>query len=133
MWVEIDRFFHPTEAHIAAGRLKAEGIPVNLVGINHASADWLLANALGGIRLQVPAPYVQAAREILSSAPIIETAPTDRCSSCGSQNTTSHTLTWKIALLGVHLFGLPLPWRKGRKQCEDCGTAWTENSDTRTR
>ena len=64
-WTTIDRFFHPTDAHIAAGKLESEGIPVFLLGINHASANWLLSNALGGIRLQVPASQVDDARQIL--------------------------------------------------------------------
>lgn len=125
-WVEIDQFFHQTDAHIAAGRLRAEGVPVNLVGINHASANWLLAIALGGIRLQVPLQHVDTAREIMTSEPIAEEADPDRCSSCGSENTTTNTVSWKLALLGIHLFGIPLPWRRDRRRCEDCGTVWRE-------
>ena len=65
-WTTVDRFFHPTDAHIAAGKLESEGIPVFLLGINHASANWLLSNALGGIRIQVPAKYVDDARKSFS-------------------------------------------------------------------
>jgi len=65
-WTTVDRYFHPTEAHIAAGKLESEGIPVFLLGINHASANWLLSNALGGIRLQVPEDYAEEAKQLLS-------------------------------------------------------------------
>lgn len=44
------RFIYPTAAHIAAGRVEAEGIPVHLDSIHHVSANWLIAHAVGGIR-----------------------------------------------------------------------------------
>ena len=64
-WITIKHFYHPTEAHIAAGRLGSEGIPVFLHGINHATANWLITTALGGIRLQVPENAVEDAKQIL--------------------------------------------------------------------
>jgi hypothetical protein len=126
-WTTIDRFFHPTEAHIAAGRLMAEGIPVNLLGINHVSANWLLANALGGIHLQVPLQYVDVSRDILSSAATVEEPDSEKCPKCGSRDTTSHTTAWKLSLLAIHLFNFPLPLRKGGRRCEECCAAWTEH------
>lgn len=122
--ITVDRFLHPTDAHIAAGKLESEGIPVYLLGINHASANWLIANALGGIRLQVPHRFAEAAREILSVEVSVEEVETDRCPDCGSSNSTGHTTAWKISLLAIHLFNLPLPWGKGRRHCNDCGRTW---------
>lgn len=125
-FVTVDRFLHPTEAHIAAGRLESEGIPVYLLGINHASVNWLIANALGGIRLQVPYQFAEEARAILStitSVGDIEGGP-EQCPDCGSANATSHSTSWKISLLAVHLFSIPLRWGKDQRQCDDCGNTW---------
>ena len=122
-WTTVERYFHPTEAHIAAGKLESEGIPVYLLGINHASANWLYSNALGGIRLQVPADYVEAAKQLLSG--IVEIQPDgEHCPRCGSVETSSMSNSRRIALLSVHLFSLPLPWQSRRRHCESCGYEW---------
>ena len=123
-WITVDRFFHPTEAHIAAGKLESEGIPVFLLGINHASANWLLSNALGGIRLQVPASQVDDARQLL--ARIEEPSDTDEieCPECGGSDTTAMSNSRKIAFLAVHLFSVPLPWSNSRRHCQSCGAEW---------
>ncbi len=127
--VTVDRFLHPTDAHIAAGRLECEGIPVNLFGINHASANWLIAIALGGIRLQVPYEYAEEAREILAAEATVGADDSERCTTCGSSNTTAHSTAWKLSLLAVHLLNIPIPWGKRRRQCNDCGNTW-KASDT---
>ena len=123
-WTTVDRFFHPTEAHIAAGKLESEGIPVFLLGINHAAANWLLSNALGGIRLQVPASHVDDARQLLAQI----ATPTDKgehqCLECGGSDTTAMSNSRKIAFLAVHLFSIPLPWQSNRRHCQSCGAEW---------
>ena len=83
-WTTVDRYFHPTEAHIAAGLLESNGIPVFLLGINHASANWLLSNALGGIQLQVPAQFVAEANEILAETNQERANDSDTCPECDS-------------------------------------------------
>lgn len=127
-WVTVDRFFHPTDAHIAAGRVESEGIPVYLLGINHASVNWLMSNALGGIRLQVPGQFAQQAREILADLPPAEdTEPV--CPACGSSDTSAVTTSRKIAFLAIHLFSLPLPWQRDRRHCHSCGEEWATGDD----
>jgi len=129
-WTTIDRFFHPTDAHIAAGRIESEGIPVFLLGINHASANWLLSNALGGIRVQVPANRAEEARAIL--AEIAQPLPEqdELCPKCGSAETSAMSNSRKVAFLAVHLFSLPLPWRNTRRHCQACGNEWVVIDDS---
>ena len=124
-WVTIQHFYHPTEAHIAAGRLKSEGIPVFLLGINHATANWLMATALGGIQLQVPGSAEAEARKILAEAVSAEDAVEEVCPHCGSSNTSLHSGSWKIAFLAVHLLSIPVPWKKDRRSCSDCHSEWS--------
>ena len=123
-WTTIESYFHPTEAHIAAGRLESEGVPVFLLGINHASANWIIANALGGIQLQVPADCVEEARTILAD-PVEAPDEGPSCPACGSTETSPMTNGRKAALLAVHLLNLPLPWDHDRRHCDACGKEWT--------
>ncbi len=126
-WTTVDRFFHPTEAHIAAGKLESEGIPVFLLGINHASVNWLISVALGGIRLQVPANHVDDARQLLAQLD----NPSEQgesecpeCPECGGSDTTAMSNSRKIAFLAIHLFSIPLPWQSNRRHCQSCGADW---------
>ena len=65
--VTIGKYLEVTEAHIAAGLLKSEGIPVYPLDINHLSANPLLGVGLGGVRLQVPGRFEQEALRLLSN------------------------------------------------------------------
>ena len=123
-WTTVERFFHPTDAHIAAGKLQSEGIPVFLLGINHASAVWLISSALGGIRLQVPADRVDDARTLLAELDEASGAVEPRCPDCGGSNTTAMSNSRKIAFLAIHLFSIPLPWKSNRRHCQSCGAEW---------
>ena len=126
-WTTVDRFFHPTTAHIAAGKLESEGIPVFLLGINHASANWLLSNALGGIRLQVPASFADDARELLAEIARSDSEGEPECPVCGGSDTTAMSNSRKIAFLAVHLFSIPLPWQGNRRHCQSCRAEWEVN------
>ena len=124
-WVTIQHFYHPTEAHIVAGRLESEGIPVFLLGINHVTANWLMATALGGIQLQVPGSLEDEARQILADAAPAESAEEELCPSCGSSNISVLGGSWRFAFLAVHLFSIPLPWKRDRRFCSDCRDEWS--------
>lgn len=54
-------------AHIAMGRLKAEGVPCWLADEHLVQTDWLYAAAVGGIKLQVDESYAGRALEILAT------------------------------------------------------------------
>ncbi len=123
-WVTIERYYHPTDAHIAAGRVESEGIPVFLHGINHASANFWLANALGGIQLQVPAEFAATARSALQESREIASEYAERCPQCGGNDVGVASNSWKIAFFAVHLLSVPVPWRKERRHCTTCGAEW---------
>lgn len=54
------------DAHIALGRLQAEGIECWLADENLVQTDWLYSIAVGGIKLQVRQIDAERAREALS-------------------------------------------------------------------
>ena len=128
-FVTIDRFFHPTDAHIAAGKLDSEGIPVHLLGINHATANWMITGALGGIQLQVPLKYADRARQLLAESSPLETPEEENCPSCGGSDISLASTSWRLAFLTVHLFSLPLPWSKSIRRCKECKFEWSDEAD----
>lgn len=64
--VTIASFSFPHEAHIARAKLESEAIPATLADEYTISMQWLYSNALGGVKVQVPAPFAQRAIEILT-------------------------------------------------------------------
>ena len=52
--------------HILRARLEAEGIPAILADANMAQSYSLVSVAVGGVRLQVPAEFVDEARQIIA-------------------------------------------------------------------
>lgn len=127
-FVTIDRFFDPVEARIVAGRLEAAGIPVHLLGIHHVSANWMLAVALGGVRLQVPQTRVEEAKHLLSEDVALD-PDSVVCPQCGQVDSVPHnSASWKASLLTTHLFGVPLPWTSKRHRCISCGHVWSDDA-----
>jgi hypothetical protein len=55
----------PGEAHAIRMRLESEGIPVFLFDEFTITMDWLLSNAIGGVKVQVPDHSLARARQIL--------------------------------------------------------------------
>ena len=65
--VTVATYGRATDAHIALGRLSAEGIEAQLFDENSIQMDWLYFSALGGIRLRVTRGDEKAARAVLET------------------------------------------------------------------
>ena len=63
--ITIARYDFVTDAHIALGRLQAEGIEAQLADQHLVQTDWLYSIAVGGIRLLVPEEDEIRARHLL--------------------------------------------------------------------
>jgi len=63
----VAQYLVPTEAHLAQGCLAASGIPAVVADDNLAQAYSLIAPAMGGVRVLVPASFVQQAQEVLAA------------------------------------------------------------------
>lgn len=63
--VTIARYDSMPEAHIAMGRLHAEGIEAWLADEHLVQTDWLYSIAVGGIKLQVHPEDAGRARRVL--------------------------------------------------------------------
>lgn len=55
----------PAEAHALRLHLEAAGIPVFLADELTVAMDWLLSNAIGGVKVQVPEEYVEKATSLV--------------------------------------------------------------------
>lgn len=68
-WVLLSSFALPMEAELARGRLLAAGIDAKLADQHTVSMAWHLADAMGGIKLQVVEEDLERARIVLESEP----------------------------------------------------------------
>src|SRR5579872_5225157 len=66
-FVTIATYDNSTDAHIALGRLSAEGIEAVLFDDHIVQMDWLYAIALGGVKLRVTRGDEAAARKVLAT------------------------------------------------------------------
>src|ERR1700761_7606055 len=65
--VTVTRVFNSLEAEMLRGCLEAEGIPATLGDAQTIQTDTLLTVALGGIRVMVPTPFADAARQTVEA------------------------------------------------------------------
>src|ERR1700758_3280585 len=65
--VTVTRVFNSLEAEMLRGCLQSEGIPATLGDAQTVQTDTLLTVALGGIRVMVPAPFADAARQTVEA------------------------------------------------------------------
>ena len=119
-------FSFPHEAHLAQSRLEAEGIPVFIADEHTINMQWLYSNALGGVKVQVPAQFHDQAKEILAQdlsdlvdAEFEESQET--CPRCGSTELEPYTKGKKPAYLVFLLLGFPLFFYKHGYKCSECG------------
>jgi hypothetical protein len=94
--VTIATYDLPTKAAVERLALEEEGIPTFLDDDNLVAMDWLLSNAIGGVKLKVAAANAPRAMEILEVCRAASTRPrtagcereiTFACEECGGQIT----------------------------------------------
>ena len=61
-------FTFPDDAKLARALLQSANIPNYLENEHTLAANWMWTNALGGLRLLVPARFLEDAREVLTSS-----------------------------------------------------------------
>ena len=66
-FVTVATYDKPTDAHIALGRLSAEGIEAQIFDDHMVQMDWLYSIALGGVKLRVSRGDEKAARAVLET------------------------------------------------------------------
>jgi len=143
-WVEIASFSQPVEAHLARTKLESEGITCVVRDEYLIRVNWLLSNAVGGVKLMVPTWEAERAREILRPKPrLVEVADIEGshgpdgeliCPHCRSFDVYYHRFNRRVAGLAWLFFGFIVPWRSDKWVCMQCGYEWKErvhHRDTR--
>ena len=120
--VTIATFGQSWEAHLAAGKLEAAGVPAVLVDENINSIGGGLYDGLsGGVKLQVPQQDVERAMEALPSRVRVRQY---RCPKCGSLETRELDFTVGLKILFLCLLGIPYLFVQKPRFCPNCQTVW---------
>jgi hypothetical protein len=133
--VTLQHFRDIPEALLAQGKLESAGIQSMLADGNLVRMDWLLSNAIGGIRLQVEQQDLESARAVLDE-PIPpelgdevlgESFIQPRCPRCCSLDIGFEKIDrfWTYGLWLLLSFPIPVP--KGNWQCYTCGFEWVDS------
>lgn len=136
MLVTVATFNNPLEAHIICGRLESEGIECFLADENIVAANWLYANAVGGVKVQVRREDAHVAHSIVEyifaedgTDGSVERASEEvsvSCPRCSSANVSYQKYNKRVAFTSWLFLGFPLPWRRNRWVCDDCEHTFKE-------
>jgi hypothetical protein len=128
--VTIGSYENSFEANLVKSKLEAFGIDAVLADGETIRLDWLLSNALGGIKVQVPEAEVEEAHRVLQSEATPEqdeqgmpSATNAVCPACGSAN-THYFLDKRGSFLTWLVFAIPLLPARPKNICADCGCSW---------
>jgi hypothetical protein len=84
----------PYEAEMAKGDLEACGIPAFVMDQFAIGANPLYSNALGGIKLQVPASYAEEAQKIITAQATSEDSQNDEEPKTNYKQTVAKSFVW---------------------------------------
>ena len=125
------------EALLAKGTLESTGIRCYLANENIVRLDWLLANSVGGIRLQVRREHASLAAEVLGAGiPAVffteegELYLQPSCPQCDSLDVSYQNQNRHLTFLAWLLLRFPLPFpSKYSWNCRGCGHEWLGEQD----
>lgn len=133
-WVTVGSFSQPVEAHLARTKLESEGIQCVVNDEYLVRVNWLLSNAVGGVKVMVPAWEADRAVEVLRPRPHLvdvadEEAEADGeliCPRCRSFDVYFSRYSRRVAGVFWLIFGFIIPWSDHRWMCKQCGYEWKE-------
>jgi len=134
-WIAIASFSQPVEAHLARTKLESEGIPCVIGNENLVRVDWLLSNAVGGVKVMVPRWEAEHARDVLRPQPrLVVVAERGAladgemiCPRCRCDDVYYRRYNRRVAGVFMLLLGFLIPWRDHRWSCTRCGYEWKES------
>ena len=117
----IARFENALDAELARGQLESEGIPSFLLDAHTVTMNWMLSNAVGGVKLAVHPRDAHRARDVLGNE--VQADQSDSgwgaCPNCGSRNLEPR-FDRRVTGLSWLLFGIPLLFPKKSFFCHAC-------------
>lgn len=130
--VTVARFRDPQIAHVARGVLESSGIHAVVLDEHMVQANWVLSQAIDGVKVAVLEEDLSEAREALaddfSEAMIdtvtpITTEPEDCCPHCGSTDIAQNNYS-PLSLIPSILLQLPVFFRRKKWACRACKATW---------
>jgi hypothetical protein len=127
----------PIDAYIIRGRLEAEGIPGFVLHEHHIWAKWSISQALGGVKLYVPANMLESAQSVIDRIQqgeyendLIEQQGISKhhCPKCGSTDNGVHVWLWKLALACLFTLTIAVPYTSHLYSCNSCKHSWIERN-----
>jgi hypothetical protein len=126
------------QALLAKGSLESAGVDVVLVDDNMVRMDWFISNLVGGVKLCVRQQDEEAALELLAQPPpasiYVDGAGRfyqPSCPQCNSLNIAFEALNRPVAY-GSAWLGVPIPLKRERWKCDQCGHHWVDTANSAT-
>lgn len=132
-WKTVATFSQPVEAHLARTKLESEGIVCVVSDEYLVRVNWLLSNAVGGVKLLVAPWDEERARAILRPRPRLVVVADDAeprgdgemiCPNCRSFDVYYTRFSRRAAGVFMLVFGFIVPWFNRRWLCKQCGYEW---------
>lgn len=120
----IASYTKPEEAYLVASLLEGNGITTYVRDANTVNANWMVSNAIGGVKLEVDECDVAKAREVLNLP--CEADGLLSCPFCSSQSVKIRELNLFTAI--CICFGFVLPVSSKRVDCLKCKRAFSLRS-----
>lgn len=115
-FVCVARYSTPAEAHVVLTRLQSAGLSATIQDEFTVQFNWLLSDAIGGVKIVVPSAEAAEARALLSLPP--SEPGMLACPRCGSSDTHVRVLNVFGAICLV--LKLPIPMIRAVVDCRSC-------------
>jgi len=142
----VGSYWNATEAWLTRNRLADEGIDAFVIDDLTVSTNWLYANAIGGVKVQVPRSQLPLAREVLArgNSDAFAHAPTRPsetdndaeaaravCPECGSHEVYRKRFAIRAIFAFWLILGFPVPIWTSEMRCFNCGAQFNRASSAR--
>ncbi len=126
-FVTVATTWYPIRAWLIRNLLDAYELDAIVVDEQAITMDWLIANAIGGIKVQVPLSQAERAIEVLEQEHddfprFVTSSPNiPHCEACGSIDVANEMLSKRGAYISWFFLGVPVPIIRDVVRCLTCG------------